>query len=150
MRRFTFKLDPVLDVRAKVERARQREVAVAELEVQAAREKLAALEGQLEELRTRIRRRHRDFDVAELRAAYVRLDFLERERASAEETVAARAQALAGARELLIHASKERKMLETLKRKRRAAHDHEAALKEHRALDDANGRREAIFGANTL
>lgn len=149
MSRFRFRLEPVLDVRARAEQLKQRELAQAQAALEDARNRHASLVAEHAAVAASVRERHRDFDAVELQNAYARLEFLTREIEHAQSESAVAQGVVDRARARLIVASKDRKVLETLKERRRAAHQQDESQLEQRTLDDDNGRREARFGANS-
>ena len=137
---FRFRLDPVLGHRERLESARAGDHA------RALADRLAA-EGQRDELiarrdltRDRLVREHASLDGDELRATYVHLDYLDRAIVAAQERVDACAAETERARLRLVDAAKDRKVLETLKERRREAFTLEASLADQRELDDLNAR----------
>jgi len=138
--KFRFRLDPVLDQRGRVERERAADHARALHEQLAAQKLLDDLLGKREELRTRLVREHASFDIDTLRATYTHLDYLDRALVPARQRVDACIAATERARQRLVEAAKDRKVLETLKERRREAFDLDVALADQRELDDQNAR----------
>jgi flagellar export protein FliJ len=137
---FRFRLDPVLGHRERCEDERKRELSVAQralLEAENAREVLVRAR---ESGRDRLRRQHTGLDVDQLRASYAHLAYLDRVIDVAEGQVAIAMQHVEHARAALLVATKEKKVLEALKTRRRAAFDLETALAAQRELDDQNAR----------
>lgn len=149
---FRFRLKPVLELRERTEQQRASEHAAA-LDAQLAAER--ARDGFIlrrDRLREELVREHGGLDVATLRATYAHLDYLDRAIIDADVRVAECIRETETARLTLVEAAKERKVLETLRERRREAHDEEAALVEHRELDDMNARifdRAALEGTVT-
>jgi len=83
---------------------------------------------------------HGTLDVETMRTTYAHLEFLVRAQHEQRERIAACADECLVAQQALLHASKEKKVIETLKIRRRATYDSEMALIEQRELDDANAR----------
>lgn len=119
-RAFEFRLEPLLEVRNRIEQARERD--------------LFAARRRLDECETRIRQLGTARGVR-LHAADVRLRDAYLRRANELEA------AVAAARDALVEASRERRVIETLKERLRRAFDAEAARREELELDDANARR---------
>lgn len=143
MPRFKFRLAPVLLQRERIEEekklllaAAQRELLDAETERQRLRDRREALARELVE-------EHRNLDAESLRMAYAHLDFLAREISAADWRVAASGKAVEAARDVLVRASKDRKILEKLRSRQKQEFDLEQQRFEHRALDEANSRRHA-------
>ncbi len=82
-------------------------------------------------------------DADTLRATYAHLGYLDRAILAAQQRVDACAAETARSQARLIVAARDRKVLETLKDRRREAHLLETALAEQRELDDQNAR---LFG----
>lgn len=137
---FRFRLDPVLAHRRRQEDERQREYSLAERALREAEHARAALIEAREAGRERLQRDHGSLDVDELRASYAHLAYLDRAIEAAHEQVTIAAQQADRARAALLVATKEKKVLEALKTRRRAAFDTEAALAAQRELDDQNAR----------
>src|SRR6202163_4935289 len=93
-----------------------------------------------DELRERLVREHARFDADTLRATYTHLDYLDRAIVAAQQRADACAAETERARRVLVEAARDRKVLETLKERRREAFVLDAALAEQRELDDMNAR----------
>jgi len=141
MARFVFRLAPVLRQRERVEEQKK---------LFLAREQrvLADAEARREMLRTRRERlareliaEHRKLDIEGLRLAYAHLEFLAREITAADYHVAACQQAVERAREVLVRATKDRKILDRLQERQLEAFKREELRLEQRELDDDNARR---------
>lgn len=140
MARFRFRLDPVLGVRERAERERAGEHArklAAQLQEEQRRDDLIT---RRDALRDQLMRDHNRWDADTLRMTYAHLAYLDRVIVEAYDRVAAAALETDAARERLVAAAKERKVLETLKERRKEAFMLEAALVEQRELDDQNAR----------
>ncbi len=140
MKRFAFRLDPVLGQRKRVENERAGEHARALADQLAAQQAHDALLDRRDVLRARLTAEHASFDVETLRTSYAHLDYLDRALAASQQRVNACIGATERARARLIAAAKDRKVLATLKERRRESFDRDAALAEQRELDDANAR----------
>lgn len=141
MSRFRFRLQPVLDVRERIQDERQRELALKSRDLVQAEAVLAVLEGDRETQRDALTREHRSFGVDELRAAYAHLAYLDRSIADQTVRVAACNDEVAHAQTKLVEANTDRKVLETLRTRRHDAFRADAALTEQREVDDQNARR---------
>jgi flagellar FliJ protein len=140
MSTFRFRLDPVLDHRSRIERERAGEHARALADQLGAERLRDALIAKRETLRERLVREHASFDVDTLRATYTHLDYLDRALVPAHQRVAQCTAATERARLRLLDAAKDRKVLETLKERRREAFELDAAQADQRELDDQNAR----------
>jgi flagellar FliJ protein len=138
--RFRFRLDPVLGHRERVERERAAEHARALADQATAQRMLDDIMEQRDELRGRVVREHVRYDADTLRATYTHLDYLDRAIVTAQQRADACAAETERARRVLVEAARDRKVLETLKERRREAFALEAALAEQRELDDMNAR----------
>lgn len=140
MKSFRFRLEPVLGQRERVERERAGEharVLAAQLAAEHARDELIA---RRDAARASLLDRHAALDGETLRATYAHLGYLDRAIRAAQQRVEACAAETARSQARLIEAARDRKVLETLKDRRREAYQLEAALAEQRELDDQNAR----------
>jgi flagellar protein FliJ len=138
--KFTFRLDPVLEHRERIERERAADHARALADQLAAQRMLDELAERRDELRGRLVSEHARFDAESLRSTYLHLDYLDRALVAARQRVDACADETERARQRLVDAAKDRKVLETLKEQRREAFQLDAALADQRELDDQNAR----------
>src|SRR5450755_3562844 len=141
MSRFRFRLQPVLDVRERVQDERQRELALKQRDLAEAQAVLADLQRDRETRRDALTRDHRSFGVEELRAAYAHLAYLDRSIDEQTVRVAACTDEVTHAQAKLVAANTDRKVLETLRTRRHDAFRADAALLEQREVDDQNARR---------
>jgi flagellar FliJ protein len=141
MSRFRFRLQPVLDVRTRVQDERQRELAQKVREHSDAQAELAALTADREAQRASLARDHRSFGVDELRATYAHLAYLDRTIDDQAVRVAACADEVGRAQQRLVTANTDRKVLETLRTRRYEAFSIDAARVEQLETDDQNARR---------
>jgi flagellar FliJ protein len=141
MSRFRFKLQPVLDVRERIQDERQRELALKLRDLTQAEAVIAGLQHDRETQRDALTRDHRSFNVDELRAAYAHLAYLDRSIEDQAVRVAACSDEVARAQAKLVSANTDRKVLETLRTRRHDAFCADAALVEQREVDDQNARR---------
>jgi flagellar protein FliJ len=138
--KFTFELQPVLSHRERIEHERAAEHSRAledQLRAERARDELCT---KRDVLRARLVGEHASFDVETLRSTYLHLAYLDRAIVAAQQRCDARARETERARQRLVDAAKDRKVLETLKDRRREAFELEASLAEQRELDDQNAR----------
>ena len=140
MQRFRFGLQPLLNHRDRIEQERQVAFAAAQRELAEAQAERDRLAGDLREHSESVRVRHGTLRGDELRATYTYLHGLSRAIEAAEGRIAARAFAAQQAQALLVEATRDKHVLETLKTRRREAYDAELQLIEARELDDANAR----------
>jgi flagellar protein FliJ len=147
MKKFVFSLQPVLEHRQRIEDEKQQIVAQRRRAADEAEAELTRLNDEFRESTSRLRGSHKDLGAEELRLHYAHLQFLDRTIVSQIQVVAERRVALERARTDLLHASKERKVVEKLKDRRKLAHAAEAARIEQNELDDGNARRHARAGA---
>jgi flagellar FliJ protein len=138
--KFRFRLDPVLGQRERVEHARAGEHAQALSRQLAAQRMYDDIVERRDGLRVRLMREHAHFDAETLRSSYTHLDYLDRAIIAAQQRVDACLAETELARLRLVDAARDRKVLETLKDRRREAFRLEAALAEQRELDDQNAR----------
>ena len=138
--KFRFELEPVLSHRERIEHERAADHSRAledQLRAERARDELCT---KRDVLRGRLVGEHARFDAETLRSTYLHLDYLDRAIAAAQQRCDACAQQTERARLRLVDAAKDRKVLETLKDRRREAFELEAAHAEQRELDDQNAR----------
>ena len=141
MKGFRFRLDPVLGHRERVEHERAGEHAralAAQLAAERARDD--AVRPARRDARASLRDGHAALDAETLRATYAHLGYLDRAIRAAQQRADACAAETARSQARLIEAARDRKVLETLKDRRREAFAHEASLAEQRELDDQNAR----------
>jgi flagellar export protein FliJ len=137
---FRFRLDPVLDHRARTERERAAEHARKVADLRDAERMRDDLVCRRDTLRRDISERHNELGLDRLRATYAHLDYLDRALRAADERVVACAAETARSQARLVEAARERQVLETLKDRRREAFELEAALVQQREVDDLNAR----------
>ncbi len=140
MKSFRFRLDPVLGQRERVERERAGEHARVVAEQLAAERFRDELVARRESTRASLRDGHAALDAETLRATYAHLEYLDRAIVAAQQRADACAAETARSQARLIEAARDRKVLETLKDRRREAYQLEAAHAEQRELDDQNAR----------
>ena len=141
MKRFHFALQPVLEQRERIEEEKQMVVAQKKRALDDAENERNRLNAEFREQAHRVRSKHREINTEELRLTYAHLQFLDRCIVAQIQIVAECRVALDRARKDLLEASKERKVVEKLKERRKTAHETEAARIEQNELDDGNARR---------
>jgi flagellar FliJ protein len=141
MKKFTFSLQPVLELRERTEDEKQQILAERLREMQAAQDELARLNGEFKRFSAALRDGHKSLSSDELRSHYAHLEYLDRCITVQHGVVSQRRSAVERARADVIEASKERKVIEKLKDKRFEEHRALEATVEQKELDDANNRR---------
>jgi flagellar protein FliJ len=141
VKKFTFALQPVLDHRKRIEDEKQLVVAQRKRALDDAERELTRLNDEFRRHATMLRDKHKELEVRELQSIYAHLQFLDRCTVAQIRIVAERRVALDRARTELLEASKEKKVVEKLKERRRAAHVLEEQRVEQKELDDSNARR---------
>jgi flagellar FliJ protein len=141
MRKFKFSLEPVLDHRERIEDEKQLILAARQRELQEAEQELARLNGEFKRYSTTLREDHARLATEELRWHYAHLEFLDRCMTMQHAVILQRRTAVERARQDLVEASKDRKVMEKLKDKRFEEHRALQASFEQKELDDANNRR---------
>jgi flagellar FliJ protein len=139
--RFRFRLDPVLELRTRAEEEKRLAVAAAERTLRGEQARLDELSEEYAERSRTLRERHRTLDGLTLHATYARIDFVSRQMTLQQAAVAAARATLARVRAELLAASRERKVLETLRNRKRDAFDAALRHREQQELDEANLRR---------
>ncbi|GAC1614119.1 MAG: hypothetical protein NVS4B13_08940 [Candidatus Elarobacter sp.] len=138
--KFAFRLDPVLGHRERLERERAGEHARALASQLAAQRVHDEIVEKRDALRLQLVRQHARFDAETLRATYTHLDYLDRALVASQQRVDACIAETERVRRRLVEAAKDRKVLETLKDRRRETFQLDAALADQRELDDQNAR----------
>ena len=142
MKRFAFALQPVLDHRKRIEDEKQLVVAVRRRALDEAERERTRLNEEFRRHAAMLRERHRELQTSELQSIYAHLQFLDRCIIAQIRIVAERRIALDRARADLLDASKDKKVVEKLKERRREAFVREEQRVEQKELDDGNARRE--------
>lgn len=140
MKGFRFRLEPVLSHRERIERERSGEHARAladQLAAEAARDALIA---RRDASRATLLHEHNRLDAETLRVTYSHLGYLDRAIVAAQQRVDACAAETARYRARLVEAARDRKVLETLKERRKETFLLDAAHADQRELDDQNAR----------
>lgn len=141
MKKFNFALQPVLEHRERIEDEKQMVVATRRREVDIAEAELRRLNDEFRSNSAELRSKHQGLDADALRLYYGHLQFIDRCIVAQIQVVAERRVALDRARIDLLAASKDRKVVEKLKDRRREAHALEEMRVEQNELDDTNARR---------
>lgn len=141
MPQFRFRLQTVLDHRDRIEHEKQRLLAIAQRNQMAAQARLSTLRDEYSRTGLALRQKHADFDAMSLYNHYAHLDYVLRAIRDQEQRVAALAAETERAKLALLAARKDRKVLETLKERRRTAFETEQRLVEQKTFDDLNARR---------
>jgi flagellar protein FliJ len=141
MKKFRFTLQPVLEHRERFEDEKQQVVAHRKRAVDDAERELRRLNDEFRTRSERMRKEHRALGAEELRMQYAHMQFLDRAIVAQIRVVAERRVAFERARIELVEASKERKVVEKLKDRRREAHDAEEQRVAQNEIDDQNARR---------
>jgi flagellar FliJ protein len=141
MKKFTFGLAPVLEQRERTEDEKQQILAQRRRELEAAQSELARLNAEYKRHATTLREDHRELSCDELRWHYAHLDFLDRAMTAQQQIVSQHHAACDQARRDLVDASKSRKVIEKLKKRRFDQHVALEQMIEQRESDDANARR---------
>ena len=140
MPKFTFRLDPVLDHRQRLEDEQQVVLAAAVAAQLAAEMQRDDYIARRADMRERLLAHHADMDSIELRATYAHCDFLDRS-IVAQQRVVDECRAKADEeRAVLILKTKDKKILSTLKDRRRETFESEAAATDQRENDEINSR----------
>jgi flagellar FliJ protein len=142
MPRFRFRLQSVLDHRDRIERDKQRLLALAQRELLEAEARLQAMREDYERTGEELRVKHAELDAMGLYNYYAHMDYVLRGIREVEVQVAALSLDVERAKSALLAARKDRKILETLKDHRRAAFENEQASNEQKMIDDLNSRRQ--------
>jgi flagellar export protein FliJ len=138
---FAFRLEPVLAHRKRLEEEKQVAFGAAQRSVAEERAALLRLEDDRSASEELLRTGHRTLDAETLRFTYAHLEFLARAIEGRKIRLTAALAEADRARDDLVAAARDTKVLDTLKTRKREAYDHERALVEQRESDDANARR---------
>src|SRR5579884_386330 len=141
MRKFRFRLAPVLEHRERIEDEKQQALAQRSRELRAAQDELARLDAEFKRYSTVLRDDHAALSTDELRWHYAHLEYLDRCIVMQHGIIVQRRSAVEHARADLMAASKDRKVIEQLKDRRYQEHRALEAAEEQKDLDDTNNRR---------
>jgi flagellar FliJ protein len=139
--KFKFTLEPVLDHRGRIEEEKQQVLAERLRELKAAEDELARLNGEFKRYSTALREDHAKLSCDELRWHYAHLEYVDRCMTMQHGVILQRRTAVERARQDLIAASKERKVIEKLKDRRFEEYQALQAAAHQKDLDDTNNRR---------
>jgi flagellar FliJ protein len=142
MAKFKFQLEPVLDHRERIEDEKQQVLGQRRRELKAAENELARLNREFKKYSGALREDHKHLSSEELRWHYAHLEYLDRCMTLQHGVILQRRAAVDAARNDLVAASKDRKVMEKLKDRRFEEHQAFEALQEQKELDDANNRRQ--------
>lgn len=148
MAKFKFSLEPVLDHRERIEDEKQQILAERLRELKAAEDELARLNVEFKRYSTALREDHASLSSDELRWHYAHLEYLDRCMTMQHGVIFQRRAAVERARQDLIFASKDRKVIEKLKDRRLEEHQVLQAAREQKDLDDTNNRRQDSAAAS--
>jgi flagellar export protein FliJ len=140
MAKFSFRLDPVLDHRQRLEDEQQVVLAAAvakQLTAEIQRDDYIARRA---DMRARLHEHHNQMDSIELRATYAHCDFLDRSIVAQQRVVDECRAKAEQERAVLILKTKDKKILSTLKDRRRETFESEAAATDQRENDEINSR----------
>lgn len=140
-KKFKFSLEAVLEARKRVEEQKQQVVAERLRAQEVSERELARLNDAFRASSEKLRKDHRELDAEGLRTFYAHVQFLDRAITAQIRIVAERRYAVDRARAELLEASKERKVVEKLKERRRESFVLEGIRIEQIELDDGNARR---------
>ena len=150
MGKFRFALEPVLGHRERIEDEKQQIFGERRRELKAAEEELARLNGEFKRYSGVLLHDHGSLGSDELRWHYAHLEYLDRCMTMQHSIIFQRRAAVERAREDLVAASKDRKVIEKLKDRRFEEHRAMEAASEQRELDDTNNRRESRAASRGL
>ena len=140
MKRFEFRLEPVLRLRDQTEKTRQREFAQAVQEVRRCEGDIRHTLGEIEDSREGLRQAEmREIDPWQLVFHKRYLNHLEKQLHGLRGELQALARKAEAKRLELVKASKEKKSLEKLKGKQRGEYEYEAAREEQKMFDEIGG-----------
>ncbi|HXP93520.1 MAG TPA: flagellar export protein FliJ [Candidatus Binatia bacterium] len=141
MPRFRFRLQTVLDHRDRIERDKKRLLALAQRALNEAEKRLAEMRADYERTGEELRVKHAELDAMELYNYYAHMDYVLRGIREVEVQVTALALEVEHAKVALLMARRDKKILETLKERRRETFENEQAATEQKLIDDLNSRR---------
>ena len=141
MPRFVFALESVLDFRKRREDEQQIVLGAALAKLREAERVCDDYFARRNAMRERISHRHDEMETDELQLSYAHCDYLDRAITQQQRVIAHLFNAAEEERAKLIVLTKEKKVLETLKQRRREAFIAEAEASEQRESDDINARR---------
>lgn len=140
-KKFTFALQPVLDHRKRIEDERKQTLALRQRALDDAKRELKRLNDDFRQHSNELLTRHRELAIEDLRLHYAHLQFLDRSILAQTKIVAERQAAVDRARADLVEASKNRKVVDKLKERKKSVFVAEELRIEQLELDDGNARR---------
>lgn len=150
MKKFKFRLQRVLDAKQSVEDQRKRELGVAQQVLAAEEKTLAQLHAELEEVRKAERKLMQGgVKAGELMVQHRWKRELGVKLESQAKKVRKASEEIEVARERLVEASKDKKVLEKLKEKRLEEHNKEVQNQQQNLLDDIGARRNGRGSSDT-
>ncbi len=135
---FVFNLQPLLELRERIEDEKKRDFAQGMAERDRRLGYLAACEGELGSSLAKLRSRIMRADPRAMEDAFAEVTFLRNQVLAAKVAVAEAEQRLQGLREALLAATKDKNVLEKLKERRLEAYREARRLREEEEMDDAN------------
>jgi flagellar export protein FliJ len=140
MPKFTFRLDPVLDHRQRLEDEQQHALAAVLLELHQAEVQRDDYIKRRAEMRDRLIAHHADMDSVDLRATYAHCDYLDRSIVSQQAIVDYVRAKADKERAKLVLKVQDKKVLEVLKERRRETFESEVTAREQAESDEINSR----------
>jgi len=141
MPKFAFRLEPVLGYRQRLEDEQQIVFAAALADLKAAEAVRDGYVAKRREMHERLHRYHGEMDVVELRATYAHCDFLDRSIVAQASVIREKLAVVDRERFELVAKSKDKKILEVLKERRRETFEAEAGAAAQQESDEINARR---------
>jgi flagellar export protein FliJ len=135
---FTFNLQPVLEVRERIEDERKRDYAGGLAEHRVVLRRLESAEAELQASLTRLRSNQTRRDPRAFEDAFAEVAYLRELRQVARQRVQESEVRLQQLREALLAATKDKNVMEKLKERRRLAYYEARRLLEEQEIDDAN------------
>jgi len=140
MKKFEFRLEPVLRLRDQTERIKQREFAQAVQEVRRCESDILYVLGEIEDSREGLRQAEiQEIDPWQLIFHRRYLNHLEKQLRRLRGELQALSKKAESKRLELVKASKEKKSLEKLRGKQRGEYEYEAAREEQKMFDEIGG-----------
>ena len=140
MPRFIFRLEPVLTYRQRLEDEQQIVLAAAVSALRSAEAVRDDYIARRAEMRERLLLHHNEMESVELRATYAHCDYLDRSIVSQQRVIDQARIVADQERAKLVVKTKDKKILSTLKDRRREVFEFEAAATEQRESDEINSR----------
>lgn len=140
MPKFNFRLEPVLGYRQRLEDEQQIVFAAALSALRSAEAVRDDFITRRNGMRERLLQHHAEMESIELRATYAHCDYLDRSIVSQQRVVEQAKVVADQERAKLVLKSKDKKILATLKERRREVFEFELAVREQNESDDINSR----------